>query len=309
MKLYRTLLFAIILLLIYPIHATSYQGALDPPATVGERNGKTIVPVLWIEASSPYTKKARKAHKEGIVALQCVVRKKGTVDRCKIIKELGYGLDESAIRTIKTKWHFKPATYEGKPIDFPVDIEVVFNIDTDNGERVGKPIVPEWVLSAEKQGTVTAQFMLGMKFLPDDGVSPDYEEAAYWFRRAAEQGHTPAQCMLGVIYTTGLGVTKDHIQAYMWFTLSIEGSKDEQAPFLQKATELSNTIVKNMTPQQIEEAQRLAREWKPVSMSIPRLIGGNGLKSSLIKHVKPEYPELARRALVQDVVVLVLKQA
>jgi hypothetical protein len=41
---------------------------------------------------------------------------------------LGYGLDESAIHTIASRWKFKPATFRGVPIDFPADIEVTFRL-------------------------------------------------------------------------------------------------------------------------------------------------------------------------------------
>ena len=68
------------------------------------------------------------ARAEGIVVLQCLVRKDGTVDIFRIIRSLGYGLDESAIRTITREWRFKPASYKDEPVDFLVDIEVKFKI-------------------------------------------------------------------------------------------------------------------------------------------------------------------------------------
>ncbi|MEJ2111586.1 MAG: TonB family protein [Acidobacteriota bacterium] len=85
-------------------------------------------PVLLKQSKPPYTEKARRAHAEGIVIIEGVVRKNGMVDIFKIIRSLGYGLDESAIRTITNEWRFKPATYEGKPVDYPVNIEVVFKL-------------------------------------------------------------------------------------------------------------------------------------------------------------------------------------
>jgi TonB family protein len=54
------------------------------------------------------------------------VRKNGSVDSFQVIRGLGYGLNESAMRTIASKWRFKPATFKGQPVDCEVDIEVYF---------------------------------------------------------------------------------------------------------------------------------------------------------------------------------------
>lgn len=50
-----------------------------------------------------YTEEARKARVEGIVLIQAVIRKDRSVDSFRVIRGLGYGLDESAINTIATK--------------------------------------------------------------------------------------------------------------------------------------------------------------------------------------------------------------
>jgi TonB family protein len=92
-----------------------------------EEEGVTAPKVL--EAPSPsYTEEARIARAEGIVTLNAVVRKDGRVDRFEVVNGLGYGLDESAIRTVATEWRFKPATYEGQPVDCRAHIEVAFRI-------------------------------------------------------------------------------------------------------------------------------------------------------------------------------------
>jgi ankyrin repeat protein len=85
-------------------------------------------PVLLVESKPPYTEQARNARIKGIVVSQCFVRKDGTVSNCKIIRELGYGLDESTINTIETMWRFQPGTFQGKPVDVLVDIETAFSI-------------------------------------------------------------------------------------------------------------------------------------------------------------------------------------
>ena len=56
------------------------------------------------------------------------------------------------------------------------------------------------------------------------------------------------------MYAGGLGVQKDYITALMWMYLAA-AQGDEQA--LEGSVILANL----MTPAQIEEAQRLAREW------------------------------------------------
>ncbi len=85
-------------------------------------------PVALLQPLPAYTEEARKARAEGIVLIQAVIRKDGTVDSFKVLRGLGYGLDESAINTIATKWRFKPGTYNGTPVDVQANIEVAFRL-------------------------------------------------------------------------------------------------------------------------------------------------------------------------------------
>ena len=76
-----------------------------------------------------------------------------------------------------------------------------------------------------------------------------------WFRLAAEQGDAYAQNRLGDMFYDGQGVRKDFIQGYMWATLAVKQGHEP-------AKELLETLQKEMSPNQIVEGQRLAREWK-----------------------------------------------
>ena len=60
--------------------------------------------------------------------IQAIIRRNGTVDSFKVIRGLGYGLDESAIQTIASKWRFKPGTLNGVPVDVQANIEVSFRL-------------------------------------------------------------------------------------------------------------------------------------------------------------------------------------
>ena len=83
-----------------------------------------------------------------------------------------------------------------------------------------------------------------------------YETALKEFRLLAEQGHTEAQMNLGIMYSQGQGVPKDDVQAYGWYTLAGGQGND-------LAEEFKNHLEKSMTPTQLAEAQRLAREGTP----------------------------------------------
>jgi uncharacterized protein len=164
----------------------------------------------------------------------------------------------------------------------------------------------KWFHKAAEQGDPGAQVSLGLIYIQGIGVPRDYAEAAKWFRKGAEQGNHRAQSILGSMHAEGLGVTKDHIEAYMWLTLSVAGAMNKQNPFFQKATELRDSYAKKMTPQQIEEAERLAREWKIRHTRPPMAVGGSVQESRLIRKIDAVYPELAKQARVTGKVVMVV---
>jgi TonB family protein len=85
-------------------------------------------PESLVKTRPLYTEEARKAKVQGTVVLSVVVLKNGTLDNFKVVRGLGYGLDESAITEISTKWRFKPGTKNGSPVDVRINIEVVFNL-------------------------------------------------------------------------------------------------------------------------------------------------------------------------------------
>src|SRR5262249_14942003 len=111
-----------------------------------------------------------------------------------------------------------------------------------------------------EQGDARAQYEVGGMYSSGHGVPQDYVEAVKWYRRAAEQNFTDAQDALARMYYNGHGVPKDYIQAHMWANLAAAnfsgtGSNVEAG--------LRDNIAAEMTPAQLAEAHRLAREWRP----------------------------------------------
>jgi TPR repeat protein len=111
----------------------------------------------------------------------------------------------------------------------------------------------EWRPLAE-EGDSAAQYNLGVMYDTGQGVPQDYTEAVKWYRKAALQGDSGSQVNLGVMYLLGHGVLQDYVQAHMWF--NIAGANGD-------ATGINNRdiVAEKMTPDQIAEAQKLAREW------------------------------------------------
>ncbi|MEE8606805.1 MAG: tetratricopeptide repeat protein [Nitrospiraceae bacterium] len=131
----------------------------------------------------------------------------------------------------------------------------------------------EWRPLAE-QGVAEAQSRLGFMYTFGEGVSQDHAEAVKWYRKAAEQGYAKAQFNLGIMYDNGLGVPQDYAQAHMWFNFAASrfppGEDRDRAVMNRDIAELGGghallggLVAKMMTPAQISEAQKLAREWRP----------------------------------------------
>jgi TPR repeat protein len=110
--------------------------------------------------------------------------------------------------------------------------------------------------AAAEQGLARAQSNLGYQYEVGAGVPLNLDAALMWYRRGAEQGNPDAQFNLAGMYYKGKGVKQDFIIAYMWVSLAAAQGDRE-------AIENRAFIASKMTPAQLAEGQRLAREWKP----------------------------------------------
>jgi TPR repeat protein len=141
----------------------------------------------------------------------------------------------------------------------------------NNGEGVSKDLVEavKWFRKAAEQGLARSQASLGWCYENGKGVAKNQVEAVKWYRKAAEQGLAAAQYDLGICYGNGEGVTKDYVEAYTWSLLAASQSME---PAKTNMAFLEN----KMTPEQIAEGQKLARNFKP------RKVPSSGSDSSSI---------------------------
>jgi TPR repeat protein len=118
----------------------------------------------------------------------------------------------------------------------------------------------KWYKQSGDKGLADAQLWLGVMYEAGQGIPQNYSEAAKWYRKSADQGDPDAQWSLSIMYDKGWGVVQDYVAAHMWANLSASKASEIVR---KESVKLRDQLASKMTPQQIAEAQRLAREWKP----------------------------------------------
>jgi TonB family protein len=103
-----------------------------------EHVGKNIV----------YPEEAKKKEIQGRVFIGFIVEKDGSINEVKVLRSIGGGCDEEAVRVIKGMPKWKPGMQEGKPVRVSYQMPIVFKLDdaaknglgntTWKGEATGK---------------------------------------------------------------------------------------------------------------------------------------------------------------------------
>jgi TPR repeat protein len=88
------------------------------------------------------------------------------------------------------------------------------------------------------------------------GMPFERQAAHLWLREAAQEGDAVAQYFLAEASMNGKYQPPDLVKAYMWLILSARQS-------FPPATHQQDLLATQLSPSQIAEAQRLAREHEP----------------------------------------------
>lgn len=98
--------------------------------------GDGITAPRRIEATPPqYTPEARKEGVEGVMIVQAVIDKQGTVSDVKVLKGLPFGLSEAAAEAIR-QWTFEPARdEEGNPVSVYYNLTINFTLGDKKKDR------------------------------------------------------------------------------------------------------------------------------------------------------------------------------
>ena len=94
--------------------------------------------------TNPYTNKrhaliclaeARKKGIEGRVFVEFIVEKDGEVSNIKVIKGIGYGCDEEALKAVSSFTDWQPGVQRGKPVRQKMVMPITFKMYVNNTER------------------------------------------------------------------------------------------------------------------------------------------------------------------------------
>jgi TPR repeat protein len=120
------------------------------------------------------------------------------------------------------------------------------------GDRSAKRLVENQPLA--DKGNADAQYHIAEMWLGGHGVVEDIDKALSLLNKAADSGQVQAIERLGHMYREGWKVPQDYVEAHKWYNIAASLG-DDRAKYERDA------LTKLMTPSQIAEAQKLAREW------------------------------------------------
>ncbi len=158
-----------------------------------------------------------------------------------------------AVRTDQTQavnwWH--KAAENGYP---PAQLKLASIYFFGDGVKADIVTATEWARKAAEHND--RETVVQLANLYRVGLRPKNKigEAVKMFERAAALGDRSALYDLGTIYKNGEGVRHNNVQAYKWYYLAAS-QNDQTSVFLR------DLLAKDMSPTQITEAERMAREW------------------------------------------------
>ena len=144
----------------------------------------------------------------------------------------------------------------------PAQSALAYQYAVGKGVELNLETAIDWYRRAAEQDHPEALYRLAGMYVQGKGVAADPQAGLKWGRRAAECGHAKAQFALGMDYYEGKLLKQDFVEAHKWVGLAKRSGYSEANPLLRE-------IELFMTPEQIAQAERLVREFKPRKTPAP----------------------------------------
>lgn len=82
----------------------------------------------YLSRHTRYTTQAREQGIQGMVYVQFVVQADGSIAHVRVVRGLGFGLDEEAMRVVRSMPRWQPGYQGGKPVDVAYTLPIRFSL-------------------------------------------------------------------------------------------------------------------------------------------------------------------------------------
>jgi TonB family protein len=121
------------------MYASSTSGATTQNvriASAAEITNGIVPPLIMAHPEAEYTEEARRRGVQGNVVVQAQFDADGNFRVLRIVRGLGFGLDENALAALRN-WRFQPAVRNGERVSVIAEIEVPFQLmDAGKSKKV-----------------------------------------------------------------------------------------------------------------------------------------------------------------------------
>jgi periplasmic protein TonB len=112
-----------------PIPPPSTDGLkLVQPEKGAQPVGGTDAFFAWVQKNIQYPEAAKRQHLEGKVRVEFTIEPDGSLTNIKALNHLAGGLEQEAIRVIKSAPKWEPAMYQGQPMRQKMVVPVIFQL-------------------------------------------------------------------------------------------------------------------------------------------------------------------------------------
>jgi TPR repeat protein len=146
------------------------------------------------------------------------------------------------------EWFTKAAKLGNASAAYNLGVIYTKGREKGQGPKKNTQTAEKWFKQAAEGGHLDAQYNLGVMYLDRGEIS----EAAKWFKSAAGRAEPQAQFILATMYAAGDGVEKNLVEALAWHDLAAQKGAGN--------LELRRYLAEAMTPQQIDQAEKLVAE-------------------------------------------------
>lgn len=106
-----------------------FPGCEHLPSSPEKRKCAERKMLEFLYSNLKYPKQARKKKCEGTVYISYVIEKDGSLSNQKIVRDIGCGCGEEALRVVKAMPNWEPGTQRGRPVRVIFNLPIKFRLE------------------------------------------------------------------------------------------------------------------------------------------------------------------------------------